>query len=297
MSSDSAPRAEREREHIAGGTGARTPESRPRTPDPGSRNDLAAALRRLTDLAVGRSLPDAAVAAAARELGGIADRLSRAAASGKAPRTMPDQSGPPQDYFPTSPMTGFASPLAPPLEVWAVRVPGDWSTPTPEGQQAYELRGKVTFGYAYEGPPTCVHGGVIAELFDELLGTTALLTAQPGMTARLDVSYRQPTPILTPLDLEAWCDRVDGRKVYMKGAIRLDGEVTAEAEGLFIVAGPKRMLDIAARHAERSEDAVMDAGLEAALGSERGAAPAGGDASDGQAPPARAQMARSRPSQ
>ena len=37
------------------------------------------------------------------------------------------------------------------------------------------MRGRVTYGYAYEGPPTCVHGGVIAELFDELLGMSNIL--------------------------------------------------------------------------------------------------------------------------
>ena len=75
-------------------------------------------------------------------------------------RNQPTPDNHPQDIFSTSPVIGIANPVAPPVEVWAV-----------EGHEGWrEVRGRVTYGYPYEGPPTCVHGGVIAELFDELLG-------------------------------------------------------------------------------------------------------------------------------
>ena len=95
-------------------------------------------------------------------------RLEAAAPDEKRTRNQPFAEGHPQDIFPTSPVIGFANPVAPPVEVWAV-----------EGENgAREVRGRVTFGYAYEGPPTCVHGGVIAELFDELLGMSNILAGQ-----------------------------------------------------------------------------------------------------------------------
>ena len=59
-----------------------------------------------------------------------------------------------------APWSASPIPSRPPIDVWAVE--------GADGQR--ELRGSVTFGYPYEGPPTCVHGGVIAELFDEMLG-------------------------------------------------------------------------------------------------------------------------------
>ncbi len=96
----------------------------------------------------------------------MADRLEAAAAGGAATRNQPIAEVHPQDIFSTSPVIGFANPVAPPVEVWAV-----------EGEKGWrEVRGRVTYGYAYEGPPTCVHGGVIAELFDELLG----MSQHPG---------------------------------------------------------------------------------------------------------------------
>ena len=95
----------------------------------------------------------------------------------------------------------------------------------------------MTFGYAYEGPPTCAHGGVIAELFDELLGSSAIIMNQAGMTGTLKVIYRQPTPLMVELDLVARLTGREGRKIFAWGGIYHQGVLTAEAEGIFIGAG------------------------------------------------------------
>jgi hypothetical protein len=122
-------------------------------------------------VAVGQPVDDDADVdeAAADELAAVADRpggLGRERT--KRTRNQPIAGRAPQDVFPTSPVIGFANPVAPPVEVWAV-----------EGQDGWrEIRGRVTFGYPYEGPPTCVHGGVIAELFDELLGMSNIMAGQ-----------------------------------------------------------------------------------------------------------------------
>lgn len=220
----------------------------PRSTAPGPANDLAAGLRRVTNVVVGRAVPEDALAEAAAEVAAVADRLEALASPGRAPGNMPDRFGPPQDYFSTSPVVGFASPLAPPAEIWAVE--------NEEGN--LEMRGRVTFGYAYEGPPTCVHGGVIAELFDELLGTTNIMSGHAAMTGTLSVRYRRPTPLLAELDLEARLVGVEGRKVRLFGAIRSQGEITAEAEGIFIEAGERKMLDIARTNAEAADGDVLD---------------------------------------
>ncbi len=165
------------------------------------RNRLAAAIRRLSELVVGRSMPGDTMAAAAEGVGAITDSLEAAAIPGKRPRGDPHSAGHPQDFFPTSPMIGFANPIAPPVDMWAVR--GE------NGQ--LELRGRAFFGYPYEGPPTCVHGGVIAELMDELLGSANIITDRAGMTGTLTVKYRRPTPLLAPLDLVARQTRTEGR--------------------------------------------------------------------------------------
>src|SRR3954447_12596972 len=127
----------------------------------------------------------------------------------------------PRDFVAFSPVSGVSNPLAPPLRL--TLEPG-------EGEE-YVVTGEVTFGAAYEGPPGHVHGGLVAAMFDELLGYAQL---SPGFTAYLKVDYRKPTPLRRRLDLVAWVDSVDGRKRMVRGLCTLDGRLLSEAEGLFI---------------------------------------------------------------
>jgi hypothetical protein len=211
-------------------------------------NRLADAVRRISAVTMGHPVPDVDVAAAADQLARIADALEKRAPATKRPRFQPNTSGHPQDFFPTSPMIGFANPVAPPVEVWSVEGEG--------GQP--EIRGRVTFGYAYEGPPTCVHGGIIAALFDEVMGAANLIGEHPGMTGTLTVRYRRPTPLLAPLEIVARFTGSERRKVFTWAGIYHDGALMAEAEGIFITMDPDRLLDIAATNARASDAQVID---------------------------------------
>ena len=114
------------------------------------------------------------------------------------------------DFFPNSPVIGTSNPIAPPVTLVAVDgVDGGMR----------EMRGTVNFGYPYEGPPTCVHGGVIAEVFDEVLGATNIVAGNPGMTGTLTIKYRKPTPLLTDLRIEARCLGWSGRKIRTWGGM------------------------------------------------------------------------------
>lgn len=192
---------------------------------------LAAAMREVIDGLVSTTASVDELASAADDLEAFA-RVLRALPSGQTYRgfaesanagqeTKGAQPGDPEWYafFDHSPFIGLANPLSPPVEL---EYAGD------------RVLGRVTFGAAYEGPPGCVHGGYIAAVFDELLGATQSLSGDQGMTAHLGIDYRRPTPLGVPLTLEGWFDRRDGRKIYARGELRADGELTAESEGLFI---------------------------------------------------------------
>jgi hypothetical protein len=202
------------------------------------RFELAAAVRRITSAMVGLPLTDADIAAAAADLAEVAGRLEAAAAPGRRPRAQPDPTREPQDFFPTSPVIGFANPVAPPVVVEAL-----------DGG----LIGSAWFDYQYEGPPTCVHGGVIAMVFDEMLGAANILAGSPGMTGTLTIRYRKPTPLLTPLRLEARFVSRDGRKIYTTGAIYHGEVLTAEAEGIFIELVPQKFMKIVAENSDSPE--------------------------------------------
>ncbi len=130
---------------------------------------------------------------------------------------------PPSGHVDFSPLLGRANPLAPPM---------DFSIDT--SGEVPKVRADVTFGNAYEGPPGHVHGGIVAAAFDELLGATQAMSGSPGMTALLDVSYRAPTPLLTPLRFEATLDSVEGRKIRTSGRLFHGETLCAESSGLFI---------------------------------------------------------------
>ena len=213
-----------------------------------ARARLAAGVRRLTTLVVGRPLGTADLDRAAEQVEQVAQNLERVAGPGKAPRTLPDLEGGSDRLFPTSPVIGVLNPLSPPVRTW--RVTGEGGVP--------ELRGRARFTYAYEGPPTCVHGGVIAEVFDELLGAALLVAGRPGMTGTLTVRYRRPTPLQADIDLVARPTTVEGRKVLAWGGMFYEGELTAEAEGVFVTLSPAHMVEIVNSNAERAGAEVVD---------------------------------------
>lgn len=247
----------------------------PASTAPTPRNRLAAQMRRLSALSVGRPVASGALAAAADALAAVADELEAAADTAKRPRGQPDPRHHPQDFFPTSPVIGYASPLSPPVDVWAV-----------DGEDGVrELHGRAWFDYQYEGPPTCVHGGVIAQLFDELLGSVNILNGQGGFTGTLTVRYRRPTPLRSDLDLVARPTGREGRKIRAAGAISHRGELTAEAEGVFIVVAPEQMTRIVGDNAAVAEGTVVSSEWAEML--RAGDGPGNGAA----------QTARSRPSQ
>lgn len=117
-------------------------------------------------------------------------------------------------------MVGARNPLAPPLVIeW------DGETATATG----------TLGPAYEGPPHHVHGGIIAAVLDQVLGDVPAALGRPGMTAYLNTTYERPTP-LGPVSVRARLVAQDGWKMAVTGELVLpDGEVSARAEGLFVV--------------------------------------------------------------
>jgi len=121
--------------------------------------------------------------------------------------------------MPYSPVSGKRNPIAPPLRLW---------------KEDNEVRGEATFSPTYAGPPNSVHGGIIAAVFDELLSMANVITGSAGFTGTLTIRYHRKTPLNMPIELWAVNVRSDGRKQLSRAEMRVDGEVTASAEGLFI---------------------------------------------------------------
>ncbi len=99
------------------------------------------------------------------------------------------------------------------------------------------LRGWARFRRFHLGRNGAVHGGIIAHLFDSVLGKTSfILTGGPYQrTAYLHVNYRKIVPIEKQLQVDAGVIRTDGRKIFVD--IRLcDGDtLLADGEALFVL--------------------------------------------------------------
>ncbi len=193
-------------------------------------HELSESIRALTNLMIDRDLPLEHVKSAAKEIATIA-----AAMESLPQRTYRDMLDGALGFMDFSPVAGLANPIAPPL---VLRVDGD------------VVRGEVTFEQTHEGPPGHVHGGMLAAAFDELLGMTQSLSGAPGMTGRLTIHYRRPTPLRTPIRFVGRVENVSGRKISTVGEslVEVDGEwlVTAECEGLFISIPHERFAMMAA---------------------------------------------------
>jgi acyl-coenzyme A thioesterase PaaI-like protein len=159
------------------------------------------------------------------ELDDIATRLAAIGHQGIEPRLSPDNDPGPGDrrpYYAGNPTRWHYNPINPPL---SLRLGDDGV-----------VHGTVRLGLIYEGPPGCVHGGIVAFLLDQLLGHANLEHGLPAMTASLRVDYRRPTPLMRDLMLEAHPPTLEGeRRCVTRGSIQCGEDVTAEAEGIFIL--------------------------------------------------------------
>ncbi|HXO18924.1 MAG TPA: PaaI family thioesterase [Thermoanaerobaculia bacterium] len=103
------------------------------------------------------------------------------------------------------------------------------------------LVGRAWFGPGAAGPPGHAHGGSMAAVLDEAMGAAAWMAGHVVVAVQLDTSFRRMLPLGTDTLLEAWVERVEGRKVWTRGRL-LDerGAPFAEAQALFVTLDPER---------------------------------------------------------
>jgi len=108
----------------------------------------------------------------------------------------------------------------------------------------------------HQGYDGTLHGGVVAALLDETMGWAIFHQGIWGVTAKLDVTYRRPVPVGEELRVVGEVVRDRGRAIELHGTVAraADGEVLAEADGLFL-----RMPDARRRELERRYSSAADA--------------------------------------
>jgi acyl-coenzyme A thioesterase PaaI-like protein len=125
----------------------------------------------------------------------------------------------------------------------------NWVHGNPEGRRidvryyadtsGQRLFGIASFGADCEGPPGSAHGGAIASLIDDAMGTTAWTAGHRVFTLTVTVNMRAFVPLGVPVRVECAVERVDGRKVTVACRVVSPPEtVHADATGLFLQPRP-----------------------------------------------------------
>lgn len=102
--------------------------------------------------------------------------------------------------------------------------------------------GRVTFGPIHEGPPGRAHGGIVAAVFDEVMGAVFRVTADSSsFTGSLSVRFEGPALLGQPLEFRARRVAIDGRKHLVEGTGRGPDGQFASATGTFIEMTPDHL--------------------------------------------------------
>ena len=125
----------------------------------------------------------------------------------------------PMDMFITSPYSGKHNPLA----------PADYQL-FREGDKARAL---VTLGVAFQGAPARSHGGVVAGLFDDIMGSLQMVIPPFGYTRSLTVNYVRPFPIDEQVELVAEASDEDDHTFTVVATATYNAKTVATAEATF----------------------------------------------------------------
>ena len=95
----------------------------------------------------------------------------------------------------------------------------------------------------HEGPPGCVHGGIVATLLDEAMSKLNRPLELVAMTRHMEIDYLRPVPVGAQLKIVSRHVRRDGRKIFHAAeVVGPSGKVLARAKGLFVVIDPAAAL-------------------------------------------------------
>ncbi|MCY4272309.1 MAG: PaaI family thioesterase [bacterium] len=186
-------------------------------------------VERTRDLVAAVSANDADPATRAEIAATLAEIADRLRARPRNPHIVVARGHDGTVYNLTQAGSGLLNPHAPRLVFSPVPPPAPAAPPTP-----VEMRATVTLTEAHSGPPQRAHGGVVATILDEALGTAATRSGATGLTAGINIRYKTGVPLHTPLEVTCRYSHTEGRKHFATGEIRAGDTVCATAEAVFI---------------------------------------------------------------
>lgn len=200
-----------------------------------ARADAARAIRDIGHALVGHRVPIDLLDDVTRVLDDLTHRLehgpvrTRSDVPSEGELGAPVADGAVMTSYDERPVSGRSSPWGLDIEV---RRDGDEAVAT------------VTLRAAHEGAPGRCHGGIVAALFDDVLGFVLQVQRQVAFTGELWIRYEAGVPIGEPLSCRVRLDRQEGRKMYMTGELTVTatGQVLARSTATFIAIDLSRFI-------------------------------------------------------
>ncbi|MCU1392083.1 MAG: hypothetical protein JWM34_511 [Ilumatobacteraceae bacterium] len=196
----------------------------PFAPSP-ARAALGAAVRRLAHDVVGHQPDDELLDELTATLNAYSERIVPAPSRSRENSGFHEHwenhvgEGEPVESYEYRPFSGAASP---------------WSVDPDIRRDGEGVAAALTFGSAHEGAPGRCHGGIVAGLFDDVLGSVLSVTGDGGFTGELTVRYLIGVPLHLELTMRCWVDRREGRKLFLLGELVRGDTVFATAKAVFI---------------------------------------------------------------
>jgi acyl-coenzyme A thioesterase PaaI-like protein len=189
-----------------------------------ARRRAGRAVRDIGHALVGHEAPAELVEEVAATLDTLTGRLAAGPTRGRPVQTFgawqaPVPDGGVLETFPERPVSGLASPWGCDLDIRRV---GD------------EAVARFTLRAAHEGAPGRSHGGIVAAIFDDVMGFVIQMLQEPAFTGELHVRYEKGVPIGRELEVRTRLDHRHGRKIYITAEMWDGDERVCSAKSTFI---------------------------------------------------------------
>jgi acyl-coenzyme A thioesterase PaaI-like protein len=116
----------------------------------------------------------------------------------------------------------------------------------------------------FQGWDGIAHGGILCTVLDEVMAWSLAGADNWGMTARMQVDFKRPVSLETPLRADGWITRSRRRLVDTEGSIvdLASGAILVKATGVYVAADEERKAELRARYGMRADmsDAVGTGG-------------------------------------
>lgn len=194
-------------------------------PDEELRERLGAALRRLGHRVVGREATPELLTLAIAAANELADRFEPGAPRSRLHGTANYDWGRQLEdgevilTHADRPISGFASP---------------WGCEVDARRNGDEVLATFTLDSAHEGAPGRCHGGIVAALFDDILGMLLQVHHHRAFTGELTVRYHAGTPLHRLLTMRGRVAGLEGRKLRLAGELHDGDTLIATCKALFI---------------------------------------------------------------